>query len=59
MIYTQVLANGLMLGAIYACIAVGFSLVWGVLSVINLMHGAFIVLGGYLAFFSWLHLGLN
>jgi len=36
MIYTQVLANGLMLGAIYVCIAVGFSLVWGVLSVINL-----------------------
>ena len=59
MIYGQVIANGLMLGALYACIAVGFSLVWGVLNVINMMHGAFIILGGYIAFFAWLHLGIN
>ena len=57
--YGQVLANGLMLGAIYACIAVGFSLVWGVLNVINMMHGSFIILGGYLTFFAWLHLKIN
>jgi branched-chain amino acid transport system permease protein len=57
--YGQVLANGLMLGALYACIAVGFSLVWGVLNVINMMHGSFIILGGYLTFFAWLHLKLN
>ena len=49
--YSQILLNGLMLGAIYACIAVGFSLVWGVQNVINMVHGAFIILGGYLAFF--------
>lgn len=59
MVYGQVLANGLMLGALYACIAVGFSLVWGVLNVINMMHGAFIILGGYIAFFAWQHLGIN
>jgi len=59
MVYGQVLANGLMLGALYACIAVGFSLVWGVLNVINMMHGAFIILGGHIAFFAWLHLGIN
>jgi len=52
-LYGQVTANGLMLGALYACIAVGFSLVWGVLNVINMLHGAFIILGGYLAFFAW------
>ena len=57
--YGQVLANGLMLGALYACIAVGFSLVWGVLNVINMMHGSFIILGGYLTFFAWLHLKIN
>lgn len=57
--YGQVIANGLMLGAIYACIAVGFSLVWGVLNVINMMHGSFIILGGYLTFFAWLHLKIN
>ena len=52
MIYLQVLANGVVLGGLYACIAVGFSLVWGVLNVINLLHGSFIVLGAYVAFFA-------
>jgi branched-chain amino acid transport system permease protein len=57
--YGQIIANGLMLGAVYACIAVGFSLVWGVLNVINMLHGSFIILGGYLTFFAWLHLKVN
>jgi branched-chain amino acid transport system permease protein len=55
----QIILNGLMLGAIYACIAVGFSLVWGVLNVINMIHGAFIILGGYLTFFAWFHLKIH
>jgi len=59
MIYLQVLANGVVLGGLYACIAVGFSLVWGVLNVINLLHGSFIVLGAYVAFFSYHLLGLH
>jgi branched-chain amino acid transport system permease protein len=45
----QVLINALVLGCLYACIAIGFSLVWGVLNVINLIHGSLIVLGSYLA----------
>ena len=55
----QIMANGLVLGALYACLAVGFSLVWGVLNVINMLHGSFIVLGGYLAFFAWASWGIN
>jgi branched-chain amino acid transport system permease protein len=55
----QILVNGLLLGALYACIAVGFSLVWGVLNVINMLHGSLIILGGYLAFFAWRDLGLH
>jgi branched-chain amino acid transport system permease protein len=58
-ILLQIAVNGLMLGALYACIAVGFSLVWGVLNVINMLHGSFIVLGGYMAFFAWHYLGLH
>jgi branched-chain amino acid transport system permease protein len=50
MLAAQVLINALVLGCLYACIAIGFSLVWGVLNVINLIHGSFIVLGAYLAF---------
>jgi branched-chain amino acid transport system permease protein len=55
----QILANGLVLGCLYACIAAGFSLVWGVLNVINLMHGSFIVLGSYLAWAAYNGLGLS
>jgi branched-chain amino acid transport system permease protein len=57
MLYLQVLLNGIVLGCIYACVATGFSLVWGVLNVINLMHGTFIVLGSYLAW--WAYTALN
>lgn len=55
----QVLANGIVLGCLYACIAVGFSLVWGVLNVINLMHGSFIVLGSYLAWGAYQSIGMS
>jgi branched-chain amino acid transport system permease protein len=57
--YLQILANGIVLGALYACLAVGFSLVWGVLNVINMLHGSFIILGGYLTFFAWQHFGAH
>ncbi|ATI43930.1 branched-chain amino acid ABC transporter permease (plasmid) [Pacificitalea manganoxidans] len=57
--FAQILANGMVLGTLYACIAIGFSLVWGVLNVINMLHGSFIVLGGYLTFFAWYYIGLN
>jgi branched-chain amino acid transport system permease protein len=59
MIYVQIAANGLVLGGLYACIAVGFSLVWGVLNVINILHGSFIVLGSYVALFAYVHLGIH
>lgn len=48
-----------MLGGLYACIAAGFSLVWGVLNVINILHGSFIVLGGYLAYYAYALLGIH
>jgi branched-chain amino acid transport system permease protein len=56
---TQVLINGLILGGLYAGIAVGFSLVWGVLNIINLLHGALVVLGGYLAWLAWRRFGVH
>ncbi|MCC7347962.1 MAG: branched-chain amino acid ABC transporter permease [Variibacter sp.] len=59
MIYLQILINGLVLGGLYACIAVGFSLVWGVLNVINILHGTFIVLGSYVAYFAYAYFGLH
>ncbi|MFZ5780074.1 MAG: branched-chain amino acid ABC transporter permease [Pseudomonadota bacterium] len=45
----QTLADGLVLGGIYALAAVGFSLIFGVLHVINLSHGIIVLMGAYLA----------
>lgn len=59
MLFMQVMLNGLVLGCLYACIAVGFSLVWGVLNVINLMHGSTIILGSYLAWTAYNQFGID
>jgi branched-chain amino acid transport system permease protein len=42
--------QGLVLGGLYALFAVGLSLIFGVLDVINVAHGEFFAIGGYLAF---------
>ena len=43
----QILVNGVLQGGLYAVMALGLALVWGVLNIVNLAHGAFIMLGGY------------
>jgi branched-chain amino acid transport system permease protein len=45
----QQLINALSLGSVYALFALGFTLVFGVLGVINLSHGAIFMLGSYIA----------
>lgn len=47
--FTQQLINALSLGSVYALFALGFTLVFGVLGVINLSHGAVFMLGAYVA----------
>ena len=56
---TQTLTDGLMLGGIYALSAVGFSLIFGVLHVINLSHGILVLIGAYLALFFSHGLGID
>src|SRR5260370_5280822 len=58
-LYVQVLVNGLVLGGLYSAIAVGFSLVWGVLKGINILHGSLIILGSYALFFASQYLNIN
>src|SRR4030066_193966 len=48
----QTMANGLLVGALYGLVAVGFALLMGVMKFLNTAHGTFIILGGYLSF--WL-----
>lgn len=46
----QVLVNGLSLSAIYVLVALGFTLLFGIMRVVNFSHGAFAMLGGYALF---------
>src|SRR5574337_50365 len=54
----QVVTNGALLGGLYAVMALGLALVWGVLNIVNLAHGAFIMLGAYCSWhlFRYLHI---
>jgi len=46
------MANGLLVGALYGLVALGFALLMGVMKFLNTAHGTFIILGGYLSY--WL-----
>ncbi len=50
MLFWQDLVNGILVGGIFAVVALGFSLVWGIMNIINLAHGAFIMMGAYTAY---------
>jgi branched-chain amino acid transport system permease protein len=47
----QQIVLGFLTGGVYVAVGIGFSLVWGILNIVNLAHGAFIVLGAYLTWF--------
>lgn len=49
--WLSTLINGLLLGGLYALFGLGLALVFGVMRVVNLAHGEFIVLGAYAGFF--------
>src|SRR5580658_4692367 len=51
--------NGLMTGAIYALVALGLTLVYGVLHIINFAHGALLSAALFAAFFAYQKLGLD
>lgn len=50
-IFLQILLNGLMLGALYAIVSVGLTLIFGTIKVINFAHGEFLMVGMYV---TWL-----
>lgn len=59
MLLLQILLNGILLGGLYGLMALGMALVWGVLNVVNLAHGAFIMLGGYVVYYLFTGLGID
>ena len=54
----QVIANGLYLGAQYALIALGLTLIFGLMNVLNFAHGQMYVLGGFITYTIYGQLGL-
>jgi branched-chain amino acid transport system permease protein len=53
------LIGGLVVGGVYALIAIGLNLQYGVARVLNLAYGEFLMLGGYLAYFAFTFLGIS
>lgn len=53
------LFNGLKLGSIYALVALGYNMVYGIISLLNFAHGDIIMVGAYIAWFSMTTLGLH
>jgi branched-chain amino acid transport system permease protein len=57
--FVQVFVNGLMLGLTYVLIASGFSLIYGIMRLLNFAHGEFYMLGAFATYLFCEHLGVN
>lgn len=55
----QTLLQGILLGGFYAVMVLGFSIIWGVMGVINLAHGEYLMIGAYLAWIFSTSLGMD
>jgi branched-chain amino acid transport system permease protein len=55
----QTIADGLVLGGLYSLAAVGFSLIFGVMNVVNLSHGVLVLIGAYISYTLWHLLGID
>jgi len=58
-VLVQLLLNGVVIGVIYALVAMGLSLIFGVLEIVNFAHGEFYMLGAMLAYFLSAGMGLG
>lgn len=58
-IVVQAIISGLLMGLVYALIAAGLSLIFGLMEIVNFAHGEFMMLSMYLAFSLWVGFGLD
>ncbi|WP_323984465.1 branched-chain amino acid ABC transporter permease [Bradyrhizobium japonicum] len=56
-VLVQVIAAGLLLGAVYALFSSGLTLVWGMMNIVNFAHGDFVMLGMYVAYVVYTLMG--
>ena len=57
--FTQTIAYGILVGAMYGLLTLGLGLLMGVMKFLNVAHGTFIVLGGYVSYWVFTRYGLN
>lgn len=55
----QQLVNGLFLGSIYALMALGYTMVYGIIKLINFAHGEVYMIGSFIGYFLIKQLGLG
>ena len=55
----QTIANGILVGALYGLVALGLGLLMGVMKFLNIAHGTFIILGGYISFWLFTLWGID
>lgn len=55
----QALVFGVLIGGVYALMSTGLTLVFGVMKIVNMAHGSFLVLSAYLSFSLWHTFGLD
>lgn len=55
----QIIINGLLNGFVYSLVAVGLTLTWGVMDIVNFAHGEFLLWGMYASFWIWALVGLD
>ena len=55
----QALVFGVLTGGVYALMATGLTLTFGVMKIVNLAQGAFLILSAYLCYTLWAHLGID
>ena len=56
--FLQQLINGVTLGAIYGLIAIGYTMVYGIIGMINFAHGDIYMIGAFIALIAFLILGM-
>ncbi len=58
-IFFQTIVNGLFTGGIYALVAIGLTLIYGVMLILNFAHGEFLMLGMYVAYWAFTLVGVD